>query len=465
MQPVFVPGSSSLQSRVTGLLGLAALVWAGLLVGCAGGSSGGGTGGKTDGGGTGGRAGATGSGGRSGTGGSGIGGSGIGGSGTGGEGTGGMGTGGMGTGGSTVCADAGNDAGDNDTDYDGVADCLDGCPNDRNKTAPGVCGCGLPDSDTDGDGFLDCVDACPQDATRHTAGLCGCSGIPDSTPMCLVHRYSFNDDGTTTATIADSITIAGGVSPANGTAFGARPAAGRIVLAGGSSSQIGGQYVGLPTGIISALGNNATFEAWVTWNPVVGSTNGPWQRVLDFGNSDQPDAGAPGNGRTYLFMSPSNGNTQTARTALTLNGGGTNEDVTDATGSLPTGLLAHIAVVVNGSGKLMTMYIDVGATSTASSVAMRNVAELALISDVNNWLGRSQWLNDQLFAGSFEEFRIYSRALTAAEVAASAAAGPNALPAPVDGGTGDGPRPDGGAGDTSDVSSSPDAGTDVPVGG
>ena len=48
-----------------------------------------------------------------------------------------------------------------DQDGDLTADCLDGCPADANKTAPGVCGCGVPDSpitwyaDADGDSFGD----------------------------------------------------------------------------------------------------------------------------------------------------------------------------------------------------------------------------------------------------------------------------------------------------------------------
>jgi hypothetical protein len=67
---------------------------------------------------------------------------------------------------------------DTDTDADGTPDCFDGCPNDPNKTAPGVCLCGTPDVDTDNDGTLDCQDGCPNDPTKIMEGICGC-GQPD----------------------------------------------------------------------------------------------------------------------------------------------------------------------------------------------------------------------------------------------------------------------------------------------
>jgi hypothetical protein len=41
--------------------------------------------------------------------------------------------------------------------YDEICDA---CPDDPNKTAPGVCGCGVPDTDSDGDGTPDCIDNC-----------------------------------------------------------------------------------------------------------------------------------------------------------------------------------------------------------------------------------------------------------------------------------------------------------------
>lgn len=66
-----------------------------------------------------------------------------------------------------------------DTDGDGVGDAAetllgcdqptgyvdvagDLCPTDPDKLDPGICGCGVPDVDTDLDGLADCVDSCPE---------------------------------------------------------------------------------------------------------------------------------------------------------------------------------------------------------------------------------------------------------------------------------------------------------------
>ncbi|WP_223550698.1 T9SS type A sorting domain-containing protein, partial [Aestuariivivens sp. NBU2969] len=69
----------------------------------------------------------------------------------------------------------------NDDDSDGTPNCLDGCPDDPNKTDPGVCGCGTAETDTDSDGVLDCNDLCEgSDDTIDTDS----DGIPDGCDNC-----------------------------------------------------------------------------------------------------------------------------------------------------------------------------------------------------------------------------------------------------------------------------------------
>jgi subtilisin family serine protease len=55
----------------------------------------------------------------------------------------------------------------------------DQCLTDRNKTTPGVCGCGVADTDSDGDGTPNCKDSCPSDRGKVSPGACGC-GIADT---------------------------------------------------------------------------------------------------------------------------------------------------------------------------------------------------------------------------------------------------------------------------------------------
>jgi len=80
-----------------------------------------------------------------------------------------------------------------DSDGDGIADSLDGCPNDASKTTAGACGCGVADTDSDSDGTPDCIDSCPNDASKIDPGDCGCGvadtdsdndGTPDCNDQC-----------------------------------------------------------------------------------------------------------------------------------------------------------------------------------------------------------------------------------------------------------------------------------------
>jgi Concanavalin A-like lectin/glucanases superfamily len=295
---------------------------------------------------------------------------------------------------------------DIDTDGDGTLDCQELCPNDASKTAPGGCGCGRADVDTDGDGMLDCNEECRFDATRVTPGTCGC-GAPDNLALCLRHRYSFDGNGavaTDTAGAADGTIV-------NTTLTGA----GSLTLAG----VISDQYVNLPAGIISGLGPNATIEAWLTWT----GAGAPWQRIFDFGSSEQP-AGSQGSGVTYLFLTPSNTIDTHLRAAYT-NAGPPFERSASGPTILPFGVPIHVAVVIDGAAQTITLYQGGVLTGTGPTLD----TSLALMNDVNNWLGRSQFAPDEEFQGVIDEVRIYSAARSAAQIADEVSAGPNALPA------------------------------------
>ena len=105
-----------------------------------------------------------------------------------------------------------------DADGDGTPDCLDQCPADPNKTAPGVCGCGLPETistfyrDLDADGFGDpaaAVQACSApagfvannsdcddaNATRHPGAAEICNGIDDNCDGQIEESVDADHDG------------------------------------------------------------------------------------------------------------------------------------------------------------------------------------------------------------------------------------------------------------------------------
>ncbi len=66
---------------------------------------------------------------------------------------------------------------DPDDDNDGTLDINDDCPYDPDKTAPGVCGCGVADTDTDNDGTPDCLDCAPLDPLIHPYATEVCDGV------------------------------------------------------------------------------------------------------------------------------------------------------------------------------------------------------------------------------------------------------------------------------------------------
>ena len=330
---------------------------------------------------------------------------------------------------------------DFDQDGDGVADCIDGCQSDSTKIAPGVCGCSVPDVDTDHDGVLDCVDVCPRDPAHSTMpGLCGC-GVPDNTPLCLVHRYQFNDlappdGGVSTDAGADAGAALSGavihdsVGTADGIAVRCAPSGnGSITLANPVPSQTTDQYIQLPAGIISSIGNNATFEAWINW------TDGGffWQRIFDFGaNLDavgnrNPPGVKGANSDSHLFLTPRGGAGNGFLFGSFINVAVPVNEVQTTTPA--GGSMLHVALVLDNTGA------DGGAPSMilyqngvrVISAPLSN--QLSNLLDTNNWLGRSQYAPDVSFAGTYFEFRIYSSARSPTQIAASFAAGPDALPA------------------------------------
>jgi glucuronoarabinoxylan endo-1,4-beta-xylanase len=226
-------------------------------------------------------------------------------------------------------------------------------------------------------------------ANTNTGAVWSCNTRP---APALAHRYSFGETNGTT--VADSVSGPAwdGTLPGGGTFSG-----GRLTLA--SSAQ---QYVSLPAGIVSPF-SNFTIEAWVKLNS---TTN--WSRIFDFGN----------NTTSYLFLTPQNGSTTRLRFGITTNGAAGEQQI-NGTSALTADVWHHVAVTLNANtGILYLNGVAVG-TNRAMTLQPPNLGNT-----VTNYLGKSQW-SDPHLNGSLDEFRIYSVALSADELAATEALGPD----------------------------------------
>ncbi len=241
------------------------------------------------------------------------------------------------------------------------------------------------------------------DASVDAPREAGCSDpIQCVLKAALIHRYSFSGTGTM---VTDS------VGSAHGTVVNAQlSGTGNLVLGGGM------QYVDLPNGIITQL-TNATLEIWLTW------TGGPqWQRILDFGNTTGAE-NTQGMAASSLYVTPGgDGPTVLFAAFKRANQAGTAETRALSPQTLTAGSMVQIAVVLDDASNQMSLYRN-GALD--GSVAWAD--SLSQLTDVNNWLGRSQYLGDPNLRGTLHEFRIYNAALSQAAIQASFMAGTDPL--------------------------------------
>jgi len=224
----------------------------------------------------------------------------------------------------------------------------------------------------------------------------------DPLQTSLIHRYSF--DGTGTAVLDSK-------GAAHGDVIGTELAGdGTLALLGERS----GQYVNLPNGLVSGL-TSATFEAWLTWQG-----GAAWQRIFDFGSSSSGEDMQGTVGTSYLFLTTASSTPPALRAAFSTNGVD-DENICQGPAAFPSMTLTHVALVVDPALQTMALYQD-----GAHVVTCTLPRPLSLIDDINNWLGRSNYVADVDLTGSYDEFRIYGAALTAEQLAESYAAGPDA---------------------------------------
>ena len=159
----------------------------------------------------------------------------------------------------------------------------------------------------------------------------------------------------------------------------------------------GGEYVNLPTGIVSGL-SDFTVSAWV--NPASTDT---WSRIFDFGT-----------GTTVNMFMTVNAGGAGLRFAITTGGGGGEQQLTGG-GQLPLNTWSHVAVTL--AGTTGTLYLNGAAVATNPNMTLH---PSTLGSTNQNWIGRSQY-PDPFLNATVDDFNIYDLALSPDEVVALAA--------------------------------------------
>jgi hypothetical protein len=210
----------------------------------------------------------------------------------------------------------------------------------------------------------------------------------------LAHRYSF-DNGA-----RDSIGMAHGTFVGN--AVGTN---GALKLTGAA-----GGFVDLPGGLVS--GSSAvTVECWATFG-----ANGNWARLVDFGNMNGSL------GQNYLFYSP---HTSVGGQRLGLSTATATINF-DSAGTLDNRTL-HVVCVVDPAGNYCAIYTN----AVLRSALNTSLPPLSGVSGAWSFIGRSLFSADAWLNATIDELRLYDGRLTAAQIAANYASGPNALALPM----------------------------------
>ncbi|WP_460339390.1 glycoside hydrolase family 127 protein [Actinoallomurus acanthiterrae] len=201
----------------------------------------------------------------------------------------------------------------------------------------------------------------------------------------LIAWYKFDETAGTSA--QDSSGNGKTATLAGGTTWTAGHSGNAVALDGSSG------YVTLPAGILAGAAA-CTVAAWVRLD-----TNSAWARVFDFGSDTT----------TNMFLTPQSGS-GTARFAITTSGAGGEQQI-NAPSALPTGAWTHVAVTLGGG--VGVLYVN--GAEVARNAAM-SLTPGGLGGTAQNRLGRSQY-SDPYLDGAVDDLRIYSRALSASEIA------------------------------------------------
>jgi hypothetical protein len=214
---------------------------------------------------------------------------------------------------------------------------------------------------------------------------------PLAAPSEFVAWYKFDETSGTTA------------SDAGGNSFTAALNAGATWAEGkfGNAVKLDGvkDFVSLPAGILENV-DDFTIAAWV--NLEATST---WSRIFDFGS---------GTGAN-MFLTPRS-SAGTLRFAITTSGAGGEQQINSGH-LVKKGIWQHIAVT--RSGDIGILYMDGVEVARKDNLTIKP-SDLGPTS--GNFIGKSQYA-DPYLKGLVDDFRIYSRALSASEIVSLSSGG------------------------------------------
>ncbi|MFJ3306340.1 family 43 glycosylhydrolase [Streptomyces sp. NPDC086549] len=176
--------------------------------------------------------------------------------------------------------------------------------------------------------------------------------------------------------------------------FGTGVKGGSFKMSGDATSS---PYVKIPNGVLKNA-DSVTVSTYAKWK---GGDNFQWL----FGLGPDSDK--------YLFATPSNGGSSLYSAITTASWSA--ESKLTAGSRLTPGEWRHVTVTLDGSTGTMVLYVDgiqVARTTTTIKPSQLYDAD----KDYTGYIGRSLYSADPYFGGEVDDFRIYDRALSAAEV-------------------------------------------------
>ncbi|MEU2284872.1 family 43 glycosylhydrolase [Streptomyces sp. NPDC013178] len=176
--------------------------------------------------------------------------------------------------------------------------------------------------------------------------------------------------------------------------FGTGVHGGSFKMSGDSATS---PYVRIPNGVLKNA-DSVTVSTYAKWKG---------------GNSFQWLFGLGPDSNKYLFATPSNGGSS-LYSAITKASWSAESKLT-AGSQLTPGEWRHVTVTLDGRTGTMVLYVDgIEAARTTTTIKPSELYDAN--KDYSGYIGRSLYSADPYFGGEVDDFRIYDRALSAAEV-------------------------------------------------